>query len=388
MKQKPMDGKIKRAIAKVFAEPVTKYVTIITLIISFLLIVQAWVDGTQRDGHFLSAGDKLFALSFVEWFGVVYGFLLPTILVRVWEQFDEIDNVLDREADAVKSLVGDLLLLDEQYEDFRDHVLDSLLRYSENVIEFVNKKISDIQEKESGEKILKDIRGYYIEIFRTRDGETQANDILKDELLNQLNNVIDNRGDRISLSNQRLFESLNLIAVVTSILWLVPFYFLYFQNPITGEELHLGFFGWLLVIFVTFLIIMILSIIEDLDKPFDGYWMVNIKSWEDLVVDIKNEYKNKKLQRTEDIAQKTPPTQGEGVPSRPETKSSLASVPQIPNPPPVTQEAQPTATAEEKQIPPVSEKNTNHTWRKLDPLTRLLAVKYLLFGFPKGDRGK
>jgi hypothetical protein len=48
--------------------------------------------------------------------------LLPTILVRVWEQFDEIDNVLDREADAVKSLVGDLMLLDEQYEAFRDHV--------------------------------------------------------------------------------------------------------------------------------------------------------------------------------------------------------------------------------------------------------------------------
>ncbi len=374
MKEKWTD-RMRSAINDFFAEPVTKYVTIIIWIISILLIIQALVDGNDTNGRFLSSADKQLALSFIEWFGVVYGFLLPTILVRVWEQFDEIDNVLDREADAVKSLVGDLMLLDEQYEDFRDHVLDSLLRYSENVIEFVNKKISDIQEKESGEKILKDIRGDYINIFRKGSGEAQASEILQDELLTQLNNLIDYRGDRISLSTQRLFESLNFIAVVTSILWLVPFYFLYFQNPLTGEELHLGFFGWLLVICVTFLIIIILSIIDDLDQPFDGHWMVDIKSWEDLVVDIKAEYKSKKRQGT---SQK----QDEAA------SSPHASLQQIPNPPPVTQEAQPTGTGEETRISSAPEKSPNHTWRKLDPLTRFLAVKYLLFGFPKRDQGK
>ena len=84
------------------------------------------VDGTQKDGRFLSLADKQLAVNFVEWFGVLYGFLLPTILVRVWEQFDNIDNVLDREADAVKSLVGDLMLLDEQHAPFRNQVLGCL----------------------------------------------------------------------------------------------------------------------------------------------------------------------------------------------------------------------------------------------------------------------
>ena len=64
-------------------------------------------------------------------------------------------------------------------------------------------------------------------------------------------------------------------------MWLVPFYFLYY------DEGSLGLFGWLLVIAVTFLVIMILTIIDDLDNPFDGYWTININSWEKLVVDIE-----------------------------------------------------------------------------------------------------
>lgn len=309
--------RINKATESFFAEPITKYVIIITSIISTLLIAQAWIDGTTTNGRFLSSADKQLAISFVEWFGVLYGFLLPTILVRVWEQFDEIDNVLDREADAVEILVGDLQFLDEQYDDFKKKVLCSLEKYSSNVVRFVNREITTECEKQEGDVILKEIRAHYMDVFRKRGTRTDESNVLKDELLTQLNNIIDYRGDRISLSTQRLFESLNFIAVVTSIIWLVPFYFLYFQNPQTGEELHLGMFGWLLVIFVTFLIIIILSIIDDLDKPFDGFWRVNISSWDDLVIDIKSEYE--KLQGTENVSKEEthPQKQSESAPSTP-----------------------------------------------------------------------
>lgn len=288
---KPWVNRINKDIESFFAEPITKYVIIITSIVSILLIAQAWIDGTTTNGRFLSSADKQLAINFVEWFGVLYGFLLPTILVRVWEQFDEIDNVLDREADSIKSLMGDLLLLDPKYEPFKKKVLCSLFEYSKNVVRFIDGKIPLAREKKNGDQILKKIRGYYIGVFRKKDVEIEGSDVLKNELLTQLNNIIDYRGDRISLSTKRLFESLNFIAVITSIIWLVPFYFLHFQNQQSGKELQLGMFGWLLVIFVTFLIIIILSIIDDLDKPFDGFWRVNISSWYDLVIDIKSEYK-------------------------------------------------------------------------------------------------
>jgi len=320
MNKKWMNG-ITQTINTIFAEPVTKYVVIITSIISILMITQALVDGNTEDGRFLSMADKQLAINFVEWFGVLYGFLLPTILVRVWEQFDEIDNVLDREADAVEILVGDLQFLDEQHDGFKEKVLSSLETYSTNVVRFVKREMSPESERQDGDDLLKQIRTHYMDVFRKRGAQSDESDVLKDELLHQLNNIIDHRGDRISLSTQRLFESLNFIAVITSIIWLVPFYFLYFQDPKTYNPLHLGMFGWLLVIFVTFLIIIILSIIDDLDKPFDGFWMVTISSWEDLVEDIKklrgtdNVPQGTQLPEQRDIVSLTPSVQTQAEPS-------------------------------------------------------------------------
>ena len=106
------------------------------------------------------------------------------------------------------------------------------------------------------------------------------------ELLHELNAIIDLRGDRISLSSERLYESLRLLSIITSIVWLIPFYYLYYTDN-SGGDLSLGIFGWILVVAVTFLVIIILTIIDDLDNPFDGYWTINISSWDKLIVDIE-----------------------------------------------------------------------------------------------------
>jgi len=270
--------------------PVNKYVVTITSIISALVIAEAFYDLlVPASWHwipFISIADKKLVINFVEWFGVLYGFLLPTILVRVWEQFDKIDNTFDKEADAIKILVGDLLLLHSYSSSFSKNVLETLRDYTENVFIFMDAKISKREEVQDGDRLLARIRNFYMEVFRSETGQQKENDVIMGELLEQLNNIIDNRGDRISLCDQRLFESLKSVAVITSIVWLVPFYFLYFQNN-NEDYLQLGLFGWLLVIAVTFLVIIILSIIDDLDEPFGGHWKVNRRSWEELKDYIK-----------------------------------------------------------------------------------------------------
>jgi hypothetical protein len=279
-------------------EPITRYIIIIVSSISILLITETIYDGlipaNSSRIRFLSDADKLLVINFVEWFGVLYGFLLPTILVRVWEQFDKIDNTFDKEADAIKILIGDLSLLQSHHNEFSSKVLRLLQEYAENVLGFISGNLLQDLELEKGKKTLAEVRKLYLEVFHQAPGGNKENDVLIDELLAQLNNIIDHRGDRVSLSTQRLFESLNFIAVITSIVWLVPLYFLYFQDN-KGNDLQLGIFGWLLVVAVTFLVIIILTIIEDLDNPFDGYWRVNISSWKNLVSDIGDEINN--LQR-------------------------------------------------------------------------------------------
>jgi hypothetical protein len=281
---------VERALNIAFEESITRYIVLITSIIAVLVVIEAVYDGLlpadSKWIRFLSSADKLLVLNFVEWFGVLYGFLLPTILVRVWEQFDEIDNVFDKEADAIEMLLGDLPLLHTENIRFSLDVLKLFREYVQSVFGFLNGDIEKELEVSKGNQILYEVRKYYLTMFRQDSKKQIENNVIMTELLTQLNNIIDCRGDRISLSTQRLFESLNFIAIVTSIVWLVPFYFLYFQNPLTGAALKLGIFGWLLVIAVTFLVIIILTIIDDLDDPFGGYWRVNSQSWKDLLDEI------------------------------------------------------------------------------------------------------
>lgn len=292
---KPQTGKYRDLLQEVkriiLEEPMTRYIIYITSVIAYLVVFQSIYDGfvSVKYGFipFLSPADKLLARDFIGWFGVLYGVLMPLILIRVWEQFDKIDSVFDREADAIKTLVEDLLLLNDQYSETRTKILEKLFHYSRHVrnhhveeIKFTYLTDGRYSKKDIGTQYLKEVRDLYKGIIHPVGSSQPEVSPLVLELLRELNTIIDLRGDRISLSSERLFESLKILAIIISTVWLVPFYFLYFP------EGSLGIFGWLLVIAVTFIVIMMLTIIDDLDNPFGGYWRININSWEKLVADI------------------------------------------------------------------------------------------------------
>src|SRR5690606_4568750 len=111
------------------SEPLTFYTILISFSISVFIILDAAypaiVRGMPRVGlswlatlypEFATPDDRDFSEGFVEWFGVFYGFILPLILIRAWEQFDRADREFDREADVIKVLYGDVMLL--RNEDF------------------------------------------------------------------------------------------------------------------------------------------------------------------------------------------------------------------------------------------------------------------------------
>ncbi|HLP81679.1 MAG TPA: DUF4239 domain-containing protein [Nitrosomonas sp.] len=278
-----------------FKEPVTRYIAYITSAISLLVIAESVYNSffpiAAARTPFLSPADKQLAREFIEWFGVLYGFLLPQILVRVWEQFDEIDNLFDSEADAIKILAEDLALMLSDFSETRTKILKKLKQYAEHVCEhhadeskFATPTAEGESKKDIGANYLKEIRNLYREIIHPTGSQFEVHPLIS-ELLRELNSIIDLRGDRISRSSERLYESLRLLSIITSIIWLIPFYYLYYTDN-AGGNLPLGLFGWLLVIAVTFLVIIILTIIDDLDNPFDGYWKINISSWEKLIRDI------------------------------------------------------------------------------------------------------
>ncbi len=254
---------------------------IVTIALITTFILSKFVD--------ISVHDRTFLGNFIEWFGVLYGFLLPLILVRVWEQFDDIDHEFDSEVDAITILTEDLMLI-KGHLGFRIGVLCILLYYVKHVRYYypVESNVGERKLKEKGNYLLRLIRKRYAKLIYD-SSPTHPPESLMTELLRQINSIIDIRGDRISKTKERLFETLRWLAYITSLAWLLPFYYVNFE---------LGVPGYILIFVVTFLIIVIITIIEDLDEPYSGVWAIDITSWENLyenisvyVSELREEYK-------------------------------------------------------------------------------------------------
>lgn len=233
--------------------------------------------------EYLPSGSLPFVSNFIEWFGVLYGFLLPLMLVRVWQQFDQIDREFDREADTIRILYEDVLLFRKEDSLFKGKFLNSLLNYVNHVME--NYQVEAVNESKArldGDLFLRSVRNEFFELIHSDVMTAKESEILSSELLHQLNEVIDVRGDRIALSNQRLFESLQFVSLITSIIFVVPFYFVKFHQP------PYGFLDSFLVFGVIFLVIFIMSTIEDLDEPFYGSWKIGLQSWNRLYTEMKD----------------------------------------------------------------------------------------------------
>jgi hypothetical protein len=279
-------------------DPIMLYTTIIGLSICTFIVLEAayprLVDMLPEAGsswfhdhypEFTTKDDRAFSLGFVEWFGVFYGFFLPLLLVRAWEQLDRADREFDREADAIKVLLEDILLLDDKgFLDFKLSMACRLHLYCRHVWKryWFEHLAENAYIKKHGDNLLQGIRiGYKNLIYRGGGEGASQLEPMTTELLDRLNEAIDTRGDRISIFRQRLYESLRGVAIVTSAVWLIPFYFLSYEVGIFGSLLKLG---------VTVLIILVLSIIDDLDQPFEGVWKVNTSTWEEVLVETESAF--------------------------------------------------------------------------------------------------
>lgn len=271
-----------------------------------------------------------FAANFIEWFGVLYGILLPLIMVRVWEQLDDIDREFDREADIVRIMYEDLAYLPEKSQKIgveiavvlRDYVVHVTKNYEYEVKESTEEKntkrekqgktnaadeekradkvilkiwmkmreqfiklINPNEHKTSesarkvGDDILLRIRRRFSEVLYPDGKATKATndvDFIVKELFQRLNEIVDIRGDRIGFASQRLFQTLRIVALIASIVFLAPFYILGFSGQTSLLD-NILIFG------VTLLVVFIYMIIEDFDEPFGGTWKIDDESWQDLL---------------------------------------------------------------------------------------------------------
>lgn len=228
-----------------------------------------------------SAKDIDIVQKFIEWFGTAYSLFLALVLGYVWTQFDNLDREFDLEADALLALHQtcsyisknisreDIGLTPEQITKTRPFLTEiekDIVDYVKHVLDCYQSENKDTEQREKGEQLLNEIGLRISQIAYDK----LTPDALVQQLFLKLNEAMDIRGDRIAHSKQRMPSAVWLVALVSSIVWLVPFLGLIMDDDLIYFFLAGG---------AAFVIIMVLIIVKDLDDPFEGAWRVNINSW-------------------------------------------------------------------------------------------------------------
>lgn len=309
------------------SEATTVYTLLLAIIICGFIILEPafpairdffaqWIPGL-KGVEFMTKESLDFMNNFIQWFGVLYGFLLLLLLVRVWEQFDKIDREFDREAETIKILYDDVWFSQSINPPFKTKILNLLLDYVGHVkVHYPDESEANSYDKEAGDSILRETRGVFHELidsWLTMENDREA---LSSELLDKLNDAVEVRGNRISLCNQRIFESLRFVAMVISLVFALPFYFV-------RASLQLGFLDTALVSGVYFLVIFLLVTIEDLDEPYFGSFRISKKQWLDLHGEISKSIE--KLEPLPDVAEESRLIQENAGPKKPRKARSKRS---------------------------------------------------------------
>jgi hypothetical protein len=163
------------------SDPWLRYTVILILIYSFLASMRLYyseivtwpiiseLNLDQTYDSFITEDDIELNKSFVEWFGVLYGFLLPLILVKVWEQFETLEKDFDKEGDSLKSFIEDVLLLPETLNGKKKNFLRTAIDYVKHVkSKYIDEGLETNNAKKDGNEILDKLRGE-MSIFFSED---------------------------------------------------------------------------------------------------------------------------------------------------------------------------------------------------------------------------
>jgi hypothetical protein len=260
--------------------PLLKSLAIVAAFSPWLVLFYLPVQ--NYSANLLDVNDRDIIKQFIEWFGTAYSLFLALALVRVWGQFEMVEREFDREVDAIATLyrtakytrISDNGEGDDESNKFDYSIRRYILEYVKHVIENYQIEYQVPQQRSNGEK--------YLEEIGTKIGSLAHDDRLAiaplvSELIRNLNEAMDVRGDRISHSKQRTPGIIQLVSIVSSAIWLFSFFTLVLYDP----RLSIAMIGG-----VTFVIIMVIVIFFDLDNPFGGIWKISLDSWNEFLESI------------------------------------------------------------------------------------------------------
>lgn len=227
--------------------------------------------------------DQSVLQNYIEWFGIIYTFVLTLIVGQTWKKYNQIMNELDREADAL-DLLYQICAMFENKKLGKTLIL-AIENYAQAMtgLNFNDKRL----EGEAHEK-LKDISECVLRLIQISKDDDEC---LKSQLLHQFNEVYDSRGDRFDIIESKLPIHIWILLIIISLIWINGFLWLKFNSYIL-ENYILGS--------IMFSISFLFYLARDLDDPNNGWWKMKFESFDNhsfLRRDSNVQQRNRKINR-------------------------------------------------------------------------------------------
>lgn len=194
---------------------------------------------------------------FLTVFGTLYGILAAFVIFEVWKQYNNISELIDREAQSLE-LLYELTLY------FRDGKLSTAMK--EAIREYAQ-IIIDGQFRKLGSRELGTRSGTAFEhiahIIRHVHFNDDHDSAVFHQVLEHYRELAQTRTERLNKSVRRLPIILKSFIYIAAFFTLLTFSFMPFST---------SHYGILAMLIISFQQVMIFLIIEGLDNPFVGHW--------------------------------------------------------------------------------------------------------------------
>ena len=213
--------------------------------------------------------------AFLSVFGTLYGILAAFVVFEVWNQYNHISELIDKEAQGLERLYRLTLY-------FRDDKLTALVKnaiaeYANIIIEGkFGKLASGLRNVDHGLAFRK-----MADIIRYVEFDDDHDSIVFEQIVEHYGNLGQIRTERMNQSLSRLPVLLKSFIYIASFFALATFVMMPFSNQ---------YYGFLSTFIIGFLQAMIFQIIEDLDNPFKGHWNLTPEPFARALKHIEEDY--------------------------------------------------------------------------------------------------
>lgn len=245
---------------------IVRNIAISFLLATFLLIIRNFISIPVDDVAANSLGN------FVQILGTLYGIMAAFIVYVVWERYNKISEVSEKETDSISELYALTTYLED--EELNMRIKSAITEYAKTVIERGWKKLGEGKKSKQANIALHKV---YEEI-KTIKSNRRRFPVIFGQIIAKYEDVSDLRTQRVSMSAEHLPKSLKMLILFDSF----ALVFAVILMPITN------FFVALFITNVTAITVALsLQVIFDLDNPLaPGEWQLTPQAFKDLIQEL------------------------------------------------------------------------------------------------------